>query len=278
MEKTISSLNYQLGKIEELIKKDLKNKTFIYNFFVNEYSEKLLDLDSLIDFLSQTTIAKTLFLSTIVKKCMRIIDYWNNDSFELEKEELYSYYNESTGVFVNSQSKFHCIVLKPFEWQFLNTESELNYFFDNYNYKIYSIQQIAKRCTIIINWITTNYPETMPDETKKENDKPETIVESPFSVSEWATIFYYANETKLLPEARTIKERMEQFINKYEINTTLNYFRTQYYEAKKRINKKNDYPINKLKLIIPFLKENYKQTVTKVENEIIFLEENMTEY
>lgn len=168
MEKTISSLNYQLGKIEELIKKDLKNKTFIYNFFVNEDSEKLLDLDSLIDFLSQTTIAKTLFLSSIVKKCMRIIDYWNNDSFELEKEELYSYYNESTGVFVNSQSKFHCIVLKPFEWEFINTESELNYFFDNYNYKIYSIQQIAKRCTIIINWITANYPETTPDEVKKD--------------------------------------------------------------------------------------------------------------
>lgn len=108
---------------------------------------------------------------------MRIIDYWNNDSFELEKEELYSYYNESTGVFVNSQSEFHCIVLKPFKWQFLNTESELNYFFDNYNYKIYSIQQIAKRCTIIINWITANYPETMPDETKKEIDKPETFEE-----------------------------------------------------------------------------------------------------
>lgn len=107
---------------------------------------------------------------------------------------------------------------------------------------------------------------------------PQPINESPFSVLEWATIFYYADETKLLPENRTVKARIEQFINKYEINTSIKYFRTQYYEAKKRINEKNDYPINKLELIIPFLKENYKQTVTKVENDIIFLEENMPEY
>ncbi len=107
---------------------------------------------------------------------------------------------------------------------------------------------------------------------------PQPINESPFSVLEWATIFYYADETNLLPENRTINARIEQFINKYKIDTTIKYFRTQYYEAKKRINKKNDYPINKLELIIPFLKENYKQTVTKVENDIIFLEENKPEY
>lgn len=102
--------------------------------------------------------------------------------------------------------------------------------------------------------------------------------ENPFSVLEWATIFYYADETHLLPESRTIKTRIEQFIKNNEIDTTCKYFRTQYYEAKKRINEKSDYPISKLKLIIPFLKENYKQTVTKVENEIIILEENNPEY
>lgn len=115
-------------------------------------------------------------------------------------------------------------------------------------------------------------------QTQNEALPPQPINESPFSVLEWATIFYYADETKLLPENRTIKARIEQFINKYEIDTTIKYFRTQYYEAKKRINKKNDYPINKLELIIPFLKEHYKQTVTKVENDIIFLEENKPEY
>lgn len=107
---------------------------------------------------------------------------------------------------------------------------------------------------------------------------PQPIVESPFSVLEWATIFYYADETKLLTESRLIKTRLEQFMSKHQINTTFDNFKTKYYEAKKRINEKNDYPINKLELIIPFLKENYKQTVTKVENDIIFLEENKPEY
>ncbi len=107
---------------------------------------------------------------------------------------------------------------------------------------------------------------------------PQPIVESPFSVLEWATIFYYADETKLLSESRLLKTRLEQFMSKHQVNTTPVNFKNSYYEAKRRINEKNDYPINKLELIIPFLKENYKQTVTKVENDIIFLEENKPEY
>jgi len=66
-------------------------------------------------------------------------------------------------------------------------------------------------------------------------------------------------------------------MSKHQVNTTLDNFKTKYYEAKKRLNKKNDYPISKLELIIPFLKENYKQTVTKVENDIYFLKEEKEE-
>lgn len=116
--------------------------------------------------------------------------------------------------------------------------------------------------------------------TQAENEisLPQPIVESPFSVLEWATIFYYADETKLLSESPLLKTRLEQFMSKHQINTTFDNFKTKYYDAKKRINEKKDYPINKLELIIPFLKENYKQTVTKVENDIFFLEENKPEY
>lgn len=112
----------------------------------------------------------------------------------------------------------------------------------------------------------------------EHNLPPQPIVESPFSVLEWATIFYYADETNLLPKNRFIGERMKEFMSKHEINTTFPTFKNKVSEAKKRINAKNDYPINKLELIIPFLKENYKQTVTKVKNDIILLEENKPEY
>ena len=84
--------------------------------------------------------------------------------------------------------------------------------------------------------------------------------------------FNYANETKLLPESRTITERIKQFKKKHGINTSFKYFRIQYYEARNRINKKNDYPIKKLESILPFLKKEYIPTVIKVENDIIFLE------
>ena len=106
---------------------------------------------------------------------------------------------------------------------------------------------------------------------------PQPIIENHFSVLEWATIFYYADEAKLLDESPLIKTRIEKFMSKHQVNTTLDNFKTKYYEAKKRLNKKNDYPISKLELIIPFLKENYKQTVTKVENDIYFLKEEKEE-
>ena len=93
-----------------------------------------------------------------------------------------------------------------------------------------------------------------------------------FSVLEWATIFYYADETKLLPAHNTTQERMKQFMIDHSVSTTFNSFKSKYYTAKKRINISNDYPIDKLKLILPYLEENYKQTVTKVKNDIMILE------
>lgn len=97
------------------------------------------------------------------------------------------------------------------------------------------------------------------------------LKQSQFSGLEWATIFYYADETKLTSSDSTKIKRMEKFRNKHSIKTTFNYFKNKYSEAKIRINEKNDYPINKLEKIIPFLKENYKQTVPKVENDINYL-------
>jgi len=92
-----------------------------------------------------------------------------------------------------------------------------------------------------------------------------------FSALEWATIFYYADETNLLPDLKTTKASMQSFMTKHDVKTTLDSFKSKYYEAKRRINIKNNYPIAKLDSIIPFLKENYPQTVTKVENEKTFL-------
>jgi hypothetical protein len=52
----------------------------------------------------------------------------------------------------------------------------------------------------------------------------------------------------------------------------------KYYDAKKRINKKNDYPISKLEKIIPFLEKNYEDVIPRLKNDIIFLRDEQLDY
>ena len=99
-----------------------------------------------------------------------------------------------------------------------------------------------------------------------------------FSALEWATIFYYAHETNLLDNENTIVGNIEIFMSKHQVKTSAQNFKVKYYEAKNRINKKNDYPIKKLNTIVPFLKEHYNHSVDKVENDIIFLEQERLDY
>lgn len=97
---------------------------------------------------------------------------------------------------------------------------------------------------------------------------------SQFSVLEWATIFYYADETKLSSNEPHKIDRMKDFMSQHNMKTTLNNFKTKYYHAVERINKTNNYPTKKLQSLIPFLEENYHQTVPKIKNDILYLEEN----
>lgn len=164
-------------------------------------------------------------------------------------------------------------------------------FYDNTNKNEFYHEWLKDEIEIVNKWIgepskdlqvrieIDKYKQFLDNEIKQNKPlPPQPIVKSPFSVLEWATIFYYADETKLLSESRLLKTRLEQFMSKHQVNTTPVNFNNSYYEAKRRINKKADYPINKLESIIPFLIENYKQAVTKVENDIIILEENKPDY
>ena len=98
-----------------------------------------------------------------------------------------------------------------------------------------------------------------------------------FSALEWATIFYYADESKLTSSGRTKKARIDDFMKQHNIQTTLGNMRTKYHAAKRDISA-NTYSIPKLSSIIPFLKANYPQVVTKIENDIEFIKEETPEY
>ena len=101
---------------------------------------------------------------------------------------------------------------------------------------------------------------------------------SNLTVLQWGAIFHYADTTNLLPKSKTKIAKLTAFIEKHKIETTLNHLKTQYYKANNQINKYNNYPIDKLEEIIPFLKQYYKQTVVLVENDIELLQEYKDEY
>ncbi len=125
----------------------------------------------------------------------------------------------------------------------------------------------------VLEYLKIGFVEEIMNEKEDNNTKQNNVDKWNFSVLEWATIFYYAYETKLLSDEKNTIEKIKQFLKQHNIATTINSFKNKYYEAKKRINEKNDYPISKLKKIIPFLTKNYPETVTKLQNDIEYLED-----
>ena len=110
-------------------------------------------------------------------------------------------------------------------------------------------------------------------ENNEMNTKGKSNNKTLFSIPQWASIFYYADESKLLPNTKFKKEKREAFMTLHKIDTTLDYFNKCYLEVKVLINKKNNYPIDKLEDIIPFMKEHYKEAESRIKSDIIILKE-----
>lgn len=122
------------------------------------------------------------------------------------------------------------------------------------------------------------YIKELIDKIDNFSNYPNRDQKNSFSKLQWGAIFFYADDTKLLPQCKYKKDKLIEFMNKHNINGTFKHFRVQYYEAKKRINKECNFPVEKLKEIIPFLEQNYNQTIIKVENDIHYITENATDY
>lgn len=97
-----------------------------------------------------------------------------------------------------------------------------------------------------------------------------------FSVFQWATIFYYADNCNLVPKKEYKKETRKAFIKLYHLDTTPAYFGKCYDKVNKRLNSTKDYPIEMLQAIIPFMKKNYKKTALIIKGNIEFLIEEKT--
>lgn len=142
---------------------------------------------------------------------------------------------------------------------------------------ISKVEELASKHPNLFETFENCEPKTEQPE-PQETAKGKQSANSEFSVLEWATIFYYADETKLLTNESTIIGRIRKFIENNEIKTTPNHFKNNYNDAKKRINELNNYPISKLEKIQPYLKKHYKETITKIENDIFLLQNENSEY
>lgn len=140
-------------------------------------------------------------------------------------------------------------------------------------------RDIAKKsnlsCSMIIDFLETRKQELENESifVRKTNSNENVQIE--FSIPEWVTIFYYADQTKLLPDCKHEKIKREAFMKKHNIKTSYSYFKNELSTAIKRINVESNYPIDKLEKIIPFLTINYAQAVVKVDNDINYLQNEL---
>jgi len=109
---------------------------------------------------------------------------------------------------------------------------------------------------------------------EKNNDGLSKTKENGFSVTEWASIFYYAVGRYL--KKGEVTERLSEFMEEFDVPTTSENFRNNFYKVRKRINENNDYQIEKLQKIIPFMKDHYKQAVPFIKSDIDFLKEEQS--
>lgn len=140
---------------------------------------------------------------------------------------------------------------------------EENFGQENFLNTMKGLESMRDNHELIIEYLKTK---------KSELKIPPDNNSSPFSVLEWATIFYYADSAKYFNQQNTEK-KIDFFRQKHEITTSKNTFKNHYYALKKAINKTNTYSIDNLNSILPFIIKNYNNGVVKIENDKIILKE-----
>ncbi len=104
----------------------------------------------------------------------------------------------------------------------------------------------------------------------KSIPKKKSIQKGKFSALQWGAILYYAIDLERDPNSN-LEEAIPKYISENNIQQTFQSIRNNYYSASNRINKKNDYPVNKLEQILPFIKEKYPKALQKVKSDITIL-------
>lgn len=160
----ISLLRIQLQNLIQIIEDDLKKGGYIYTYFVSENENTFLDLDRLQQYLTQTRVENTSFLKDLMMKADTIIKYWNNEMNvkpELESDLHLKYYQINTNGILELTTffNFHAIKVLENSLQLQKSEYSKKIFLQDFNYKRINIHSIASKCSLIINYVTSAYPE-----------------------------------------------------------------------------------------------------------------------
>jgi|GEM_PF-4737564 len=162
----INIIDIQLREILKLLQRDLKNSNVTYNYLVCENSTKFLDSISMKLYLTETKIENEALLNIICDYCVKIVELWNDDFEILSEKKLnkhFFYSDESTGKFFSSELDFHAIYLRSDKFEFFNTTYGKEEFVKNYDYKNFTVPEIASNCINIFNFIKRSYPKINSD-------------------------------------------------------------------------------------------------------------------
>lgn len=145
---------------------------------------------------------------------------------------------------------------------------------ENYNSMIRSFDLTVNSLKAIIEYLEIKKVELKtPQPPTPPKDEQGEVKESQFSVLEWATIFYYADSCKYFNQ-KNKAENQSFFIDKHSITTSKKSFKNKVIDANISINNIQNYSIEKLNKILPFVKENYSNGIAKIKNDKEYLKIN----
>jgi hypothetical protein len=158
----INNLNTQLSFLLNNIEADIKQNFLVYNYLVCEDTIKFLDVKRLQIFITQTEIKNDSFLYELCLKCLKIIDLWNVDLIDVPIKNLTDNFHslKSNGEdYFSTDLDFRAIFLNENKCDDFNTENGKHNFVKTYSFNVYSINEIADKCSLLINYITASFPE-----------------------------------------------------------------------------------------------------------------------
>lgn len=178
----IGILNYQTAKLLQLLKSDSEFDQVRYNFMISEIDCKFLDKDALQSFITTNEAKNLAFIRQVLRNLQNIFDLidkaMENNNFRKIENGFNARKNDGSG-FINSKLDFHAISVGNNIWIEHDGIEDKKTFYENENCYNLSLSDLAKRCSLFINWLSASYPEL------SESAKSKSISAKYYALLQW---------------------------------------------------------------------------------------------